>query len=110
LVGLGLDLDFQLGFAQATRENDFLGNHSGSRQGHGHLLGTRAAFFDHAANRFGYFFEFLDVTIGNPAAFQWFYGTAVQHQIAGLVTAQFDQLDAGGTDIYAQQRRFLSIE
>ena len=95
LVGLGLDLDFEFLLGHAAGQDDLLGDDGRGRQRHGHVLGAGAAFLDHPAHGLGHFVEFLDVAVGDPAALQRLDRAALQHQVAVLVTAELDQLDAG---------------
>ncbi len=95
LVGLRLDLDLQFGFRHAAGKDDFLGDDGRRGQRHGDTLGACAAFLHHTTDGLGNFVEFLDVTIGDPAALQGLDRTAFEHQVPGLVAAQLNQLDAG---------------
>jgi hypothetical protein len=65
---------------------------------------------DDAANRFRHFVELLDVAVGDPAAFQGFDGAAFQDQLAAGLAAELDQLDAGRTDVQAEQGSVLTTK
>ena len=67
-------------------------------------------FLTRRRNGFGHFIELFDVAVGDPAALQRLDGTTLKHQIAGLVTAQLDQLDAGRTDVQTQHGRRLTTK
>jgi hypothetical protein len=101
-------LEFLVG--QAAGQDDAFGDDRRRRQRHGDIACLGAAFLDQAAHGVGDLVELLDIAVRDPAALQRLDGTALEHQVACLVTPQFDQLDAGRTDVQTQQRRGLTTK
>ena len=99
LVGLGLDLQFHLLFAQAGRQHDLLGDDGRLRHRHHDLLGLGAALGDDAPHGVGHLVELLDLAVGDPALLEGLGGKALEHQLAAGGLAQLDQLDAGRADV-----------
>ena len=74
------------------------------------MLCAGSTLFDNSTNSFSNFVKFFDIAVRDPASFQRLDGASVEHEIPGLVTAQFHQLHAGRRDVYAQQCGLLTIE
>ena len=110
LVGLRLYLHLQFLIGHASRQADLFGDNCGRGQCKRHVFGACATFLDETTQGFSDFIKFFDVTVRNPAPLQGLDGAALKNQVSGLVVCQFDQLDTGGTDVNAHQRRGLAAE
>jgi hypothetical protein len=95
LVGLGLDLQFHLFFAQTGRQHDLLGDHGRLRHRHHDLLGLGAALADHTAHGLGHLVELLDLAVGDPALLEGLGRKTLEHVFAarGLPSSTSFTLD-----------------
>jgi hypothetical protein len=110
LVGLGLDLQFHLFFAQARRQHDLLGDDGRLRHGHHDLLGLGAALAEHPFHGGRDFVEFLDLAVGDPALFKGLGRKAFEHVFAARGLIEFHQLHAGRTDVQPDHGRVFATQ
>jgi hypothetical protein len=108
LVGLGLDLQFQLFFAQAGRQHDLLGDHGRLRHGHHHLLGLGAALGHHTAHGGSATSSNFSIWPSVIQPFSKGSDEALEMYSPDGRLPQFHQLGARRADVQPDHRRMLA--
>ncbi|EKE16850.1 MAG: hypothetical protein ACD_10C00763G0002 [uncultured bacterium] len=101
---------FELFVTQPCRHNNFFGNNSRTRQGHGDVSRRSSQAFPGAPDAVNNAFKIGNIAIGHRIFWQHLYGVALNAVAIFTIGGQFNQLDGGRTDVQPDQGTRLGIQ
>ena len=99
MVGLCLDLKFELFLRLTGWNDDFLGDDHGRREGESDVAVTRSEALMRPAQRVGDLIEVGNVAVGDHVLGQRLHGVAFEAVCALAGLGQLDQLERGRADV-----------